>query len=192
MYVKVYCNTSAFVVVVQYTIFHSCTAVSTTETFHTWNRSFRTTWHVANETPALTVMTTRYSYRMLCWFSQSLPRVRARPFPPKPCEIHHQPDQTGSWIGKDPKESVCRPTDAHPGDHEALNKKRRWPGLERGTSSLERYLSQHILTVSKSVHVCTKTPPLCSSLNTLQYSVSLSTALRSFSPVPLRPVLGPS
>ena len=34
MCVKMYCNTFAFVVV-QYTTFHSCTAVSTTETFHT-------------------------------------------------------------------------------------------------------------------------------------------------------------
>jgi len=109
---------------------------------------------------------------------QSLPRVRARTFPAKPCAIHQQPVQTGSWIGEDPKESVCSPIDAHPGDHEALNKDRRWPGLERGTSSLERYLSEHIWTVSKSVHVCTKTPPLCSSLNNLQYSVSFNTALR--------------
>ena len=154
--------------------------------------SFRTTWHVDNETPALTVTTSRYSYRMLCWF---FPVPPSRQSTTISCQTLSSSSLTSAdWLmnrqGSERKRS--QPDDAPLGDHEALNKNSWWPGLERGPSSLERYLSEHIWIVPMSVHICTKTPPLCSSLNNLQYSAPLNTALCHLSPLPLRPLLGPS
>jgi len=123
MYVTVHCSNTCAFVAVQYTIFHECTAYSTAETFHTSNPvSFRTTWQVDNETPTLTVTTSRYSCRMLCWFSAVRPSRQSTTIS---CQTLSSSSLTSShWLmnrqGSERQRS--QPDDAHPGDHEALTR----------------------------------------------------------------------
>jgi hypothetical protein len=113
---------------------------------------------------------------MFCWFSPVPPSCQSTTISCQTLPSSSLTSQTGSRNQQGSERKRSQPDDAPPADHEALNKNSRWPGLELGTSSLQRYLSGHIWTVSKSVRVCTKTPSLCSPLNNLQYSMSLNTA----------------